>query len=1627
MQINKGLEPFTIALTAIVFLQSLFSTDFWITPVSARYYCDSFWVRQPDPNDVVWLPYRTYCPGAQTMSSNPSWWLVDDYPDEDLLNCDELSVAREKARLESGSICIWDPAVETVTKIVHQSPIACNGNVSLPEKDYFIGTKVEIFDQTYDVVCPGYPTSSMEISVGTKYFVREPVGPEEPINGKNLGAPSCGLSAGNPVNIATGNKFDLQQDALLPGGLVISRYYNSSDSASHSFGKGWRGSFSRRIGVAFSNSQLDASLTVVRDDGAENYWRIENGVPKAPPDASEKLDVVYLDGDVLGFSLVTKNQSIETYDANGKLLSITNEDGEVLNLTYSGSRLSKVTAPSGRALSYSYQTDGRVDRIISSNGSAWKYYYDDAENLSRVEFPDGAAKTYHYEDDRFPNALTGVTDENGNRTRSWAYDDSGRAILSTYGDAQSAVQRHTLSYNADGTTTTTGPLQNAVDHSFKARHGVFKFDTASSACGGCGNSIKSTTYDQHGNRDRVTDFADNVTDYEYSPDNLLQSVTYAVGSPQQFEVNYTWDPDLRKPSQIARASKVTGYTYNARGQVLTKNETDIASMASRSWTYTYFETPALAPLVGKLKSIDGPRTDVADLVQYEYYTSNHPGGDYRVGDLSAVINPLGHRTEYLKYDGNGRLQEYADINGVITSITHHPRGWKTSITLNGETTRFTYDKAGNLTGSVQPDGSLVSYEYDDFQRLTALEDGLGNRIEYMLDAFGNRVSERTFDDLGVLRRQLGRVYNSLNQLAATIGGHNGETRYQYDGNGNLTGIVDAGLNTTGYEYDALRRLVKIIDPALGETSITLDSKDNPLSIKDPMGNVTQFGYDGLDNNIDLDSPDTGKTSYEYDDAGNRIASTDARGVRTEFTFDAMNRLLEVSYPDRALDVVYGYDEGAFGKGRLTSMIDAAGTVEYVYDPHGNRISETRTIGGDQFVTSFTYNPADQLVQITYPSGMVIDYQFDTAGQVTSILKTAGSVTETLIDSVEYAPFGPVTSFTYGNGSSFSSSLNLDFEPGKLHSGPGLDWSLSRDALGNVVAITDHANRQKSQSFAYDDLYRLGSAQGDYGLESYTYDANGNRTRFVSNSTDEAYTYEPQSGRLATRGNWSFTRDANGNRTGKLNTQGLGQFYEFGDDSRLLQAAIRDDSGDYVLGDYRYSGHGQRVEKSTPDEHVYYVYGLSGELLGEYSANENGPFTEYVYLDSRPIAAIRHKAELTAQSGAELILDNGDPGTSSTGDWSSKTGNGSLGEDYLLANKASGRTYRWSATPPAADYEVYAWWVGKRNQSDSVAYNIRYGTGEIDTVTMSHKTGGGNWQLLGKYYSIDGQDYVEVSSGSDKFVADAIRWVEVKEPEINWSETTNFIHFDHLGTPRQVTDQNQSVIWSWDSTPFGDSQPNQDPDGDLQDYVLNLRFPGQYYDAETGLHYNYFRTYDPGMGRYIESDPIGLNGGLNTYSYVSARPLQLVDPTGLVVRGDWIKDPKVNIVKYGITGVKPIAPYVDRWGYLKSLGVSGYALGYVNLDIRCSDTEDCGEHDWEIHEQIAFSYSGSKNLGPNIVAAGVGSIAGPLAGAATGIFTFGASSLTALLELLQDAKSFGGDKVQWLYSIGPDVICKGFSQ
>jgi RHS repeat-associated protein len=139
----------------------------------------------------------------------------------------------------------------------------------------------------------------------------------------------------------------------------------------------------------------------------------------------------------------------------------------------------------------------------------------------------------------------------------------------------------------------------------------------------------------------------------------------------------------------------------------------------------------------------------------------------------------------------------------------------------------------------------------------------------------------------------------------------------------------------------------------------------------------------------------------------------------------------------------------------------------------------------------------------------------------------------------------------------------------------------------------------------------------------------------------------------------------------------------------------------------------------------------------------------------------------------------------------------------------------------------------------------------------------------------------------------------------------YVHTDHLNTPRRVSRPSDNVVvWRWDSDPFGTTAPNEDPDTDSSSFVLNVRFAGQYFDAETGVNYNRHRDYDPAVGRYVESDPIGLRGGINTYAYVADNPVTWTDPKGLSI-WDTMLPPNPNMKTIVCDGNGHIVTQIQR--------------------------------------------------------------------------------------------------------------------
>jgi len=241
----------------------------------------------------------------------------------------------------------------------------------------------------------------------------------------------------------------------------------------------------------------------------------------------------------------------------------------------------------------------------------------------------------------------------------------------------------------------------------------------------------------------------------------------------------------------------------------------------------------------------------------------------------------------------------------------------------------------------------------------------------------------------------------------------------------------------------------------------------------------------------------------------------------------------------------------------------------------------------------------------------------------------------------------------------------------------------------------------------------------------------------------------------------------------------------------------------------------------------------------------------------------------------------------------------------------------------------------------------------------------------------------------------------------------FVQTDQLNTPRAITDQSNALVWKWDSDPYGSVPPNEQPAGGAS-FVFNLRFPGQVFDRETYIYYNYYRDYDPQIGRYVQSDPIGLNGGVNTYIYVGGNPVNATDPTGEFLV------PLVTGVIGGAAGA--IGNYVNQkyiqrncevdWGQVANAGAWGAVAGAIlPMTGGLSGAATLGSAAGTGQYVTGQALSGSPLTASG---AGIGAITGALGGLVGGAFTrtigYGAvgTALPALAAQRQTSQALGAN-------------------
>jgi RHS repeat-associated protein len=1163
-----------------------------------------------------------------------------------------------------------------------------------------LGHKV-IMHRAHAVTCPA-KYEAIKLEDGT-YYCRggDWLDPE-----KNQGPP-C-VCEGNPINAATGNKFQAETDFVVPavGGLHFSRYYNS-------FSGEWTHTYSRRI--VYSDFERGLySAKVFRHDGRTlHFYKVLNQ-STAGQDVIERLEPILDAGKIVGWKFFTAEDAVETYDATGRLSSMTDRAGWTQTLAYDATGLRSVTDAYGRKISFAYGATGMV--VTDPGLNQYQYKYNSNGKIDTVTYPGGKSRKYLYNEPSFtagqnlPKALTGIIDENGARYATWTYEGDSAKSSEHAGGAD----RVELTYYADGEgnpllTQVTDAAGGARTHNYLVLNGGVLFSGYSGTCAACSDASSSKDHDGYGNVLESRDQNGNITTFLYIAARKLESWRNESGRV----TDTVWHDRFRLPTLVSEAKRRTKHTYDeVTGLLLATELTDLVSGGTRAWTYKY---------TGRLlESMDGPRTDVADITSYSYDTK---------GNLATLKNALGKVTKFTLYDENGRLKLMTDPNSLTTGFDYNGRGDLVRQTRGTEATGYDYDGARQLKLVTLPTGATIKYTYDDAHRLTDIENDVGERIHFTLNAAGKREREEVFGATGVLVQSKSATFTPLGRLHHAIDAYNHHTIYSYDQNGNIVSIADPLNRIVQFRIDNFDRAEEV---TLGDRQSRIgteyDTNDEIEAVITPSQSRVEYGVDGLGNRKTTDTadPDAISKTNNFDAAGNMTSNTEARGVTTVYTYDALNRLKSVAAPE-ATPITLTYDAGVYGVGHLTGAVDEAGTTTLTYTKDGRLEKVARAVDTLTLATKYKYDEVGRLVELMYPSGRILTYAY-IRDKVVGM--TFGGTS--ILSNLQYQPFGAPTRWTWGNGKIYTRQFDLNGELEKYDDANSVK-TIRRDEAGRIRAIEDSASTNQYQSFDYDELdhltkYKVGQpAQLE---REYFYDIEGNRTSVAIGGQQFPYTY--------------------------------------------------------LFG-------------------TNFLTGVSGPLPKHWD-----------YAD--PLAK-------TITDGTNLF--SLDP-------------------------------YRRSS--------------GVSNATVSVKYLPDYASRRV-----SKKFAGG--VTVHFVYDSDGRLLSEVNAAGATLVEYV--WLGDTPVAVYRQGAMNYVYADHLNTPRSITDIANVVRWNWRSEPFGSTPVNSNPSG-KGDFTYNLRFPGQYFDSESGLHYNYYRDYDPQTGRYIESDPIGLDGGINTYAYVGSNPLSYADPEGLQV-------------------------------------------------------------------------------------------------------------------------------------------------
>ncbi|MFC9133310.1 DUF6531 domain-containing protein [Streptomyces sp. NPDC057099] len=778
------------------------------------------------------------------------------------------------------------------------------------------------------------------------------------------------------------------------------------------------------------------------------------------------------------------------------------------------------------------------------------------------------------------------------------------------------------------------------------------------------------------------------------------------------------------------------------------------------------------------------------------------------------------------YDEDNRVTETIGPEGHLSSRwSYDPDQHRTHYTdACGATTVYQLNDLHQVTGETDPLGNTTTSEWDRYDNLLARTDALGNTTRYEYD----RAHNSTAVELPGGSRSTA-TYNELNLPLSTIG-HDGTTWHsEYDERGNLTamtapngatlrfthdrsGAIATATDASGaaamYDNDAAGLPLSVTDASGGTAVLERDAFGRPITLTDPLGAVTRTVWTVEGRVSERTTPDGRTEHLTWDGEGNCLTRTDPAGGTTHFEYTHFDRLAARTEPDGARST-FAYD----GQLRLTRVTNAQGLKwDYTYDPVGNLIKEADF---DNREIRYGYDALGRITSRTTPLGEEITHTYNELSQLTS--KDAAGVR---------------TDYTYDAAGALLRAVS-----------PTSTLALERDMMGNLLSQTVDG---RTTRYTYDVMGRRTSRTTPTG--AYTelaYDEAGNRSALTTDGHRMEFTHDllghELSRALGTTASPVAMTTA-WDLAGRPVAQGV---VAPAGDVRARTYAYRADDHVTSITDEA-TGAGRRMELDRAGRPLTVT---ADGWTESYAYDRAGNQTEATWPDKAPRTDARGPrtySDTRLLSAGAVRYEYDDAGRMV------------LRQKRRLSKKPDTWRYEWDAedhlvacvTPDGTRWHYTYDPMGRRT--------AKYRMAE-DGVTAAEAV----------YFT---WDETRLAEQTDSTTGVTLTWdhdghrpltqLERKPKSQDEYDSRFFaIVTDLVGTPTELVDEQGDVAWHSRATLWGVTSHNRDAIAHTP-----LRFPGQYEDPETGLHYNYFRHYDPETARYTTPDPLGLDPAPNPRTY-----------------------------------------------------------------------------------------------------------------------------------------------------------------